>query len=56
VGQDLQRCGDTLVGNELDGIKGVSGGQQRRVSVGMELVTDPRIIFLDGMPLSRALV
>lgn len=31
----------------MQGIKGISGGQRRRVSVGMELVKDPAVLFLD---------
>ncbi len=46
--QDLSGCANTLIGDELQGIKGISGGQRRRVSVGIELVKDPHIIFLDG--------
>ena len=28
-------------------MKGISGGQKRRLSVGMELVTNPRVLVLD---------
>lgn len=44
---DLTTCADTLIGDESIGLKGISGGQKRRVSVGIELVKDPRVIFLD---------
>ena len=44
---NLTDCQNTLIGNELLGIKGVSGGQKRRVSIGIELVKDPIAIFLD---------
>jgi len=45
----LKKCADTLVGSAL--VKGISGGERKRTSVGMELITNPRIIFLDE-PLS----
>lgn len=41
----LNDCADTYVGNEL--IKGISGGQRKRTSVGVELVTKPSIVLLD---------
>jgi len=33
------------VGNEF--IRGVSGGERKRVHIGMEMVLDPPILFLD---------
>jgi ABC-type multidrug transport system ATPase subunit len=41
----LERCADTMIGNEL--IKGISGGEKKRVSIGVELITQPSILFLD---------
>lgn len=41
----LDVCANTYVGNWH--LRGVSGGQRRRVSIGVELVTHPQIIFLD---------
>lgn len=43
----LTSCQNTLIGDEFLGIKGISGGQKRRVSIGVELVKDPVAIFLD---------
>ena len=28
-------------------IKGISGGERKRTSIGVELITDPSLIFLD---------
>jgi ABC-type multidrug transport system ATPase subunit len=41
----LLQCADTLIGGGLK--KGISGGQKKRTCIGIELVTDPGIIFLD---------
>jgi len=41
----LVSCADTLVGGAL--IKGISGGERKRTSVGVELVTKPALVFLD---------
>lgn len=30
------------------GARGISGGERRRVSIGMELVTEPALIIMDG--------
>ena len=45
----LQRCAATIVGSEL--VKGLSGGERKRTSVGIELITNPKMLFLDE-PLS----
>jgi ABC-type multidrug transport system ATPase subunit len=41
----LTKCADTLIGSST--LKGVSGGERKRTSVGVELVTQPSLIFLD---------
>jgi len=41
----IEDCADTMIGGGL--IKGISGGQKKRTSVGVELVTDPALLFLD---------
>jgi len=41
----LNTCADTVVGNEM--IKGISGGQRKRTSIGAELIVNPAITFLD---------
>jgi len=41
----LKDCSDTLVGSDL--IKGISGGEKRRVSVATQILTDPKILLLD---------
>lgn len=41
----LTNCADTIVGGAL--IKGISGGERKRTSVGVELVVKPALVFLD---------
>ena len=41
----LEKCADTIIGSEL--IRGVSGGERKRTSIGVELLTNPSMIFLD---------
>ncbi|EER13677.1 ATP-binding cassette transporter, putative, partial [Perkinsus marinus ATCC 50983] len=45
----LTSCENTVVGNDV--IRGISGGERKRTSVGMELISKPQMIFLDE-PLS----
>jgi len=41
----LTKCADTYIGGGR--IRGVSGGERKRVSIAQELITRPKIIFLD---------
>ena len=41
----LVAAADTCVGNEV--IRGVSGGERKRVAIGMDLLHDPKLIFMD---------
>merc|ERR1719414_1255666 len=45
----LEKCADTYVGSQL--VKGLSGGEKKRTAVAVELITKPKMIFLDE-PLS----
>jgi len=44
-GLGLERCKDTFIGSAL--VKGISGGERKRTSVGVELITNPSIVLLD---------
>ena len=37
---------DNIVGGPM--IKGISGGQKKRLSIAVEIISLPKIIFLDG--------
>jgi ABC-type multidrug transport system ATPase subunit len=41
----LEKCADTRVGDVM--IKGLSGGEKKRTAIGYELITEPKILFLD---------
>ena len=41
----LEKCQNTRVGGDM--ARGVSGGEKRRTSIALELITDPSVIFLD---------
>ncbi|XP_056136589.1 broad substrate specificity ATP-binding cassette transporter ABCG2b [Lampris incognitus] len=41
----LTDCADTKIGTDF--LRGVSGGERKRCSIGMELITSPSLLFLD---------
>ncbi|CAH8307631.1 unnamed protein product [Eruca vesicaria subsp. sativa] len=41
----LRNAADTVIGDE--GHRGVSGGERRRVSIGIDIIHDPIVLFLD---------
>ena len=46
----LVRQQGTIIGNEFQ--RGVSGGEKRRVSVAIELLSEPAVLFLDEVCVS----
>ncbi|KAJ8541532.1 hypothetical protein K7X08_002348 [Anisodus acutangulus] len=41
----LERCQDTIIGGEF--VRGVSGGERKRVCIGNEILLNPSLLFLD---------
>ncbi|KAJ3092891.1 hypothetical protein HK102_000867 [Quaeritorhiza haematococci] len=41
----LKDCANTIVGNEM--IKGLSGGEKRRLSIGIQMLADPSVLVID---------
>ncbi|CBI39105.3 unnamed protein product, partial [Vitis vinifera] len=41
----LDRCQDTMIGGSF--VRGVSGGERKRVSIGNEIIINPSLLFLD---------
>ncbi|CAI0402397.1 unnamed protein product [Linum tenue] len=41
----LERCQDTIIGGSF--VRGVSGGERKRVSIGNEIIINPSLLFLD---------
>lgn len=42
---NLQKCADSRIGGALT--RGISGGEAKRVAIGIELLTEPQLLFLD---------
>jgi len=45
----LKACADNMVGGQL--VKGISGGEKRRLSLAVQLISDPPVLLADE-PLS----
>ncbi|KAK2982066.1 hypothetical protein RJ640_003191 [Escallonia rubra] len=41
----LERCKDTMIGGSF--VRGVSGGERKRVCIGNEIIINPSVLFLD---------
>ncbi|KAA8516840.1 hypothetical protein F0562_017342 [Nyssa sinensis] len=41
----LERCRDTMIGGSF--VRGVSGGERKRVCIGNEIIINPSLLFLD---------
>ncbi|XP_073309318.1 ABC transporter G family member 22-like isoform X4 [Primulina huaijiensis] len=41
----LERCQDTIIGGSF--VRGVSGGERKRVCIGNEIIINPSLLFLD---------
>lgn len=41
----LKDCADNIIGSDL--IKGISGGEKRRVTIAVQILTEPRVLVLD---------
>eukprot|EP00027_Filamoeba_sp_ATCC50430_P004270 CAMPEP_0168546348 /NCGR_PEP_ID=MMETSP0413-20121227/3452_1 /TAXON_ID=136452 /ORGANISM="Filamoeba nolandi, Strain NC-AS-23-1" /LENGTH=618 /DNA_ID=CAMNT_0008576523 /DNA_START=103 /DNA_END=1959 /DNA_ORIENTATION=- len=41
----LTACAETIIGNQF--VRGISGGEKRRVSIGVQLLTNPSVLYLD---------
>ena len=44
---NLKKCENTLIGTPDKNIKGISGGERRRLAFACELLTDPNLLFCD---------
>lgn len=44
---NLRKCENSLIGGPQAFIRGISGGERKRLSVATELLSDPEIIFAD---------
>jgi ATP-binding cassette, subfamily G (WHITE), member 2 len=41
----LKKCADSIIGDEL--VRGISGGERKRVNIGIEMINSSKILILD---------
>ena len=44
---NLKKCEDTMIGIPEKAIKGISGGERRRLAFACEMITNPNLMFFD---------
>jgi ABC-type multidrug transport system ATPase subunit len=44
---NLKKCQDIVIGVEAKNIKGISGGEKRRLAFATEIITNPGLLFCD---------
>ena len=45
---NLKKCENTLIGVPAKNVKGISGGEKRRLGFATEVITNPSLLFCDG--------
>ena len=43
----MKKCENTRIGNPEKNIKGISGGERRRLAFATEIITNPGLLFCD---------
>lgn len=41
---ELTGCANTRIGDSM--VRGISGGEKKRVAIGVEMISDPSLVFL----------
>ena len=44
---NLKKCENTMIGLPAQGVKGISGGERRRLSFACAMINDPNLLFCD---------
>eukprot|EP00794_Sanderia_malayensis_P015415 gene15415-16989_t len=44
---DIKKCENTIIGGGMFSVGGLSGGERKRTSIGVELITNPALLMMD---------